>query len=376
MSYFSWRRCFSIIIKEFYELRRDYVSLIFIMLVPLIQLIIYGYSINTDPKQLPTMLINADNGALSRSFIQGLENTDYFRIVELGKTEQEAQQALSQGRVRFVISIPADFTKNILRGEVPKVLVQVDAVNPTAIANAIGALQVNPHSILGQDLPISLRGDTPAKLVSMDIHKMYNPEAISQYTFVPGLNGTLLNSILVLLTSMAIIREKESGAMENLLVSPLTSLEFILGKLSLYAVIGFIEAMIILIPSVFVFDIPIFGSLPALLSIIMVFIVLSLAIGLVISSFAKDKLQAMHFSFCYFLPSIMLSGFVSPFAGMPEWAKQIGNLFPLTHFLRLIKGIMVKGSSLADLQTDFIYLIVITVVVIIAAVALRRNTLD
>lgn len=376
MTIFSWDRWLGVVIKEFRELYRDYISLGLIMLIPLVQLVIYGYAVNTDTRQLPTVLINNDSGYLSRSFIQGMTNTDYFHILPGIHSEKAAKQALLQGNATFVVTIPSEFTRKILRGETPDVLVQADALDPAAIANALNAIQQLPPYVIPRDLPGSLKNGGAKPAININVHKMFNPEIIEQFNFIPGLCGTLLNSMLVLMTSLAIIREKETGSLENLLVYPLTSLEFTLGKMTPYALIGMVEAMIIVLISISVFQLPFLGNMFSLGIVTGLFVVISLAIGLIISSISQNQLQAMQLSFSYFLPSIMLSGFISPFLGMPEWAQHLGNIFPLTHFLRLIKGIMIKGSNLSQMMPDLLAMLAFTVILMAIALFIRRKTLD
>ncbi|MDR3432894.1 MAG: ABC transporter permease [Rouxiella aceris] len=376
MKTFSCDRVRGLVVKELQELCRDYVSLTLILLIPLIQLLIYGFAVNTDVRQLPTVLINNDSGYLSRSFVQGMVNTDYFDILPGEYNEQQAQRALLQGKASFVITIPSTFTRQLLRGEVPDLLVQADAVDAVTINNAVNAMQTLPQYIIAGNLPGGLRSEDNHDKININVQKMFNPELIEQFNFIPAVCICLLNSVLVLMSSLSIIKEKETGALENMLVYPISPLEFIIGKMAPYAIIGIVEAALIFSAAFAAFRLPFLGSIVLLVLVILIFIIISLTIGVIISSISKTQLQAMQFSITYFLPSIMLSGFISPFQGMPHWAQLTGKLLPSTYLMRISREIIIKGVSFADILPDVLALMAMMLILLALALYIKRRTLD
>ena len=363
--------------KEFLQLRRDRITFGMIVGIPIIQLTLFGYAINTDPKHLPAAVISADHSELTRSFIAALQTSDYFRIIPEVQDEETARAALARGQVRFVVSIPAGFTRDVLRGEHPALLVEADATDPVATGPALGVLNEIAQRVARRELKGSLEWLVPAPpALQVTVHRLYNPESVTQYNIVPGLMGVILTMTLVMMTGLAITRERERGTMENLLSMPLTPLEVMTGKIVPYIAIGLIQASIILAAAYWVFAVPFVGSPVVLYMATLLFIACNLTVGITLSSLAQNQLQAMQLTFFYFLPNILLSGFMFPFQGMPGWAQVIGNLFPLTYYNRLVRGILLKGNGWPDLWPDLWPLMVFMLVVMAVAVRFYRRTLD
>ncbi|RQV26844.1 ABC transporter permease [Burkholderia cenocepacia] len=374
---FSAARWWSIVLKEFLQLRRDRVTFAMIVGVPIIQLALFGFAINTDPKHLPTAVIAADPSPFTRSFIAAMRNSAYFDIVESLPDEAAGRRALARGDVLFVLSVPADFSRRLLRGERPSLLVEADATDPVATASALGALSGLAQAVAAKDLsgPLAHLNGRPAAF-GVVLHRLYNPEGITQYNVVPGLIGVILTMTMVMMTGLAITRERERGTMENLLATPVRPLEVMTGKIVPYVFIGLIQVSIILAAARFVFAVPFIGSLPAIYLAALLFIAANLTVGITLSSLAQNQLQAMQLAVFYFLPNILLSGFMFPFAGMPAWARAIGNLLPLTYFNRLVRGILLKGDGWADLWPSVWPVALFTVVVMGVALRFYRRTLD
>ncbi|MCW3478198.1 ABC transporter permease [Neisseriaceae bacterium JH1-16] len=374
---FSFARWWSIVLKEFLQLKRDRVTFAMIIVLPLVQLTLFGFAINTDPKHMPTAIISADQSEFTRSYIAALHNSDYFDVVGTLPSEEAGRAALAQGRVQFVINIPTDFTRQLLRGERPALLVEADASDPTATGLALAAVQQLAQSVADKDLTgvlAPLAGGQPA--FDVQVHRLYNPEGITQYNVVPGLMGVILTMTMVMMTGLAMTRERERGTMENLLATPVRPLEVMSGKIIPYIAIGLVQATIILLASRFVFHVPFAGSLVAIYLSALLFIAANLTVGITLSSLAQNQLQGMQLTMFYFLPNILLSGFMFPFQGMPVWARAIGSLLPLTYFNRLIRGILLKGSGWGDLWPSVWPLLLFTVVVMAVAVKFYRRTLD
>ena len=374
---FSRARWWSIVLKEFLQLRRDRITFAMIVGIPIVQLTLFGYAINTDPKHLPTAVILGEQSVFTRSFMAAMKNSDYFDIVETLPDEEAGRRALTQGRVQFVLNVPADFTRRLLRGERPSLLVEADATDPTATGTALAALPGLVPSVTQKDItgPLARLNGTPAAF-DVRVHRMYNPEGITQYNVVPGLMGVILTMTMVMMTGLAITRERERGTMENLLATPVLPVEVMTGKIIPYVIIGLIQASIILAAAYLVFHVPFVGSLTAIYLSALLFIAANLTVGITLSSLAQNQLQAMQLTVFYFLPNILLSGFMFPFAGMPGWAQFIGNLLPLTYFNRLIRGILLKGSGWVDLWPSIWPVALFAVVVMGIAVRFYRRTLD
>ncbi|WP_321921222.1 ABC transporter permease [Burkholderia sp. BCC1998] len=374
---FSVARWWSIVLKEFLQLRRDRVTFAMIVGVPIIQLALFGFAINTDPKHLPTAVIVADSSPFARSFIAAMRNSAYFDIVATLPDEAAGRHALARGDVQFVLSVPADFSKRLLRGERPSLLVEADATDPVATASALGALPGLVQPVADKDLtgPLAHLNGRPAAF-DIVLHRLYNPEGITQYNVVPGLMGVILTMTMVMMTGLAITRERERGTMENLLATPVRPLEVMTGKIVPYVFIGLIQVSIILVAARFVFHVPFVGGLVAIYLSALLFIAANLTVGITLSSLAQNQLQAMQLAVFYFLPNILLSGFMFPFAGMPKWAQFIGNLLPLTYFNRLVRGILLKGNGWADLWPSVWPVALFTLVVMGVALRFYRRTLD
>lgn len=374
---FSLRRWWSIVLKEFLQLRRDRVTFGMIVGLPVLQLLLFGFAINTDPRHLPTAVIAADHSEFTRSLVTAMENSRYFRVVGGLRDEAAGREALMRGDVQFVLTIPPDFTRRLLRGERPAVLVEADATDPSATGAAIAALTRMPLQVAGKDLrgPLAaLDGGKPP--FEVQVHRLYNPEGLTHYNIVPGLMGVILSMTMVMMTGLAMTRERERGTMENLLATPVRPLEVMSGKIVPYVFIGLIQTTIVLLAARWVFGVPFVGSVLAVYLATLLFIAANLTVGITLSSLAQNQLQAMQLTFFYFLPGILLSGFMFPFHGMPEWAQAIGNLLPMTYFHRLIRGILLKGSGWPELWPDVWPLLVFTALVMTVAVRFYRRTLD
>jgi ABC-2 type transport system permease protein len=340
-----WSRFLAVFIKEFVQMRRDRITFAMMVGVPLMQLILFGYAINSDPKSLPTAVVMGENSTFARSIVTALQNSAYFKIDGPPVSEAEADRLLRLGEVQFVVTIPVDFTRDILRGQRPTLLVEADATDPAATSNAISALISLNDSALDHDLkgPLKQFKDAPPPF-DLQIQRRYNEEGITQFNIVPGLMGVVLTMTMVMMTGLAMTREQERGTMENLLAMPIRPLEVMLGKIAPYIFVGYVQVAIIILAAHLLFAVPIIGSVPLLLAAAVFFIAANLAVGFTFSTLAKSQMQAMQLSFFYFLPSLLLSGFMFPFRGMPVWAQWIGEVLPLTHFLRIIRGIMLKGN--------------------------------
>lgn len=377
MNGFSIVRWWSIVRKEFLQLKRDRVTFAMIVGIPILQMALFGYAINTDPKHLDTAIIDADNTDITRSFVWAMKNSKYFKFVGELPNEAAGREALSRGKVLFVVNIPAGFTRQLLRHEHPSLLVEADATDPTAAANAIFALNGITQSVVQKELtgPLASLAATPAPF-NVEVHRLYNPDGITQYNVVPGLMGVILTLTMVMMTGLAITRERERGTMENLLAMPATPIEVMTGKLIPYIGIGLIQSTIILLAARYVFSVPFFGNIGAIYLVALLFVAANLTVGITLSSVAQNQLQAVQLTVFYFLPNILLSGFMFPFQGMPQWAQVLGNLLPLTYFNRLIRGIMLKGNGWADSWPSVWPLILFTLIVMTIAVTTYRRTLD
>ncbi len=373
----SFARFWAIVTKEFIQMRRDRLTFGMIIGIPVVQLMLFGYAINGDPKHLPTAVLLADNSQQGRSLLSALKNSDYFRFVREVKSEKEAEAVLATGEVQFVVTIPENFGRNLLRGDKPTVLVEADATDPSATGNAIASLRTLLGSALQHDLkgPLAFLAGSEGP-INLRVHARYNPEGISQYNIVPGLMGVVLTMTMVMITGLAMTRERERGTMENLLSMPTRPLEVLLGKIIPYILVGYIQVGLILIAARFLFRVPMNGSIPLLLLTSLLFIAANLAMGITFSTLAKNQLQAVQMTFFFFLPSLLLSGFMFPFRGMPEWAQAIGEVLPLTHFLRVIRGILLKGNGFEEVILQLWQIMLFAVVALTIGVKRYRRTLD
>jgi ABC-2 type transport system permease protein len=376
-SRFSLTRFAAIVIKEFVQMRRDRLTFGMMVGIPILQLVLFGFAINSDPKNLPAAVLMADHGPQARTLLHAIKNSGYYQFVKETSSEQEAYDLLARGEVQFVIQIPQNFTRDLLRGDRPTLLVEADATDPGATSNAIGSLRTLVDTSLVNDLkgPLSFLAGTEEP-VDLRVHAKYNPEAITQYNIVPGLMGVVLTMTMVMITSLAITRERERGTMENLLAMPTRPLEVMTGKIIPYIFMGYVQVTVILIAAHYIFAVPMSGSLVLLLLAAFIFIVANLAVGIMFSTLAKNQLQAMQMSFFFFLPSLLLSGFMFPFRGMPVWAQMIGEVFPLTHFLRIIRGILLKGNGVVEMGLQLWQIALFATVVMFIGVKRYRQTLD
>ena len=347
---FSPVRFAAMVSKEFTQMRRDRVTFGMMVGIPLLQLILFGFAINSDPKQLPTAILDNDRSVFSRDMAAAMKNSLYFKFTKNLASEAEADDLLRLGRIQFVLTIPPHFGRDLVRGDRPVVLLEADATDPSATSNATAAIRQAASDAFNRDLTgplLPLRsGDG---LVDLRLHARYNPEAITQYNIVPGLMGVVLTMTLVIITSLAITRERERGTMENLLITPVRPVEVLLGKILPYIIVGYLQMLLIVVAARLLFHVPVIGSLPLLFLVSFPFIAANLGVGITFSTIAQNQLQAVQMSFFFFLPSILLSGFMFPFQGMPEWAQWIGSALPLTHYLRVVRGIVLKGNTWIDI---------------------------
>lgn len=374
---FSFSRMIAVLRKEFFQMKRDPVSIGMMLIIPLMQLILFGFAINTNPKYLPTALVSSDNSVLTRTFVRAMENTEYFRVEYQPKSIQEADKLLAVGKVLFIITIPSDFTSRFFRGENPQILMQADATDSVAVSSGVMAMQQLMRHVFDRWLTGDLANlKQPALNLDYVVHSQYNPEAITAYNIVPALMGVVLTMTLVTVTSMAITKERERGTMESLLATPVRPLEVMIGKILPYIIVGYIQAFLILFFAVVLFHVPIQGSLLLLLLATLPFIAVNISVGLTFSSMAKNQLQAMQMAIFYFLPSLLLSGFMFPFYGMPKWAQYIGHALPLMYFLRIVRGIVLKGNPFSYVWPNIWPIILIMFLTIFIAVKRYRRTLD
>ncbi len=377
MNALSLQRLLAVFVKEFQQMRRDRLTFAMAIGVPILQLLLFGYAINTDPKGLPTAVVSTDAGPLARSVVAAMQNTGYFRITHPAASASEADELMARGEVQFIVAIPPDFAQRLVRGEHPALLVSADATDPSASGNAIAALDEAARSALRHDATGALHHLAPTDAsFEIRVHRRYNPEGLSRVNIVPGLIGTILTMTMVMLTGLAMTRERERGTMENLLATPVRPIEVMLGKILPYIVIGYVQLAVILAAAALLFEVPMQGSVLLLLAMIGVFMLANLAVGFTFSTLARNQLQAMQMTFFFFLPSMLLSGFMFPFRGMPGWAQTLGEVLPLTHFLRIVRGIALKGSDAAQVMPEVWPLLAFLLAAGALALARYRRTLD
>ncbi len=374
---FSLRRLGALLRKEFVQMRRDRVTFAMMLGVPLIQLMLFGYAINNDPKGLPTALVSAGGDRYGRALVSALEISGYYRFTHEGVSAAQAERLLQQGEVAFLVTIPSDFAARVERRDGARILVEADATDPAASSGAVAALETivaNAAAAARADAPAAAQG--PSSQVEVIVHRRYNPEGISQYNIVPGLLGVILQMTMVMMTAMALTRENERGTIENLLAMPATGAEIMFSKILPYLVVGGVQVGVVLVAARLLFHVPFIGGLGVLLAAVGVFVLALVLLGYAISSFARTQMQAMQLTFFFFLPSLLLSGFMFPYRGMPGWAQTLGEIFPLTHFIRAIRAVMLKGADLATISREMAALALF--VGLYAAVALLRfrRTLD
>ena len=374
---FSLRRLFAVLVKEFIQMRRDRLTAAMVLGVPVLQLMLFGFAINLNPKNLPAAISIDDPGRFGRSIVAALANSSYFQIVEQTNSPVRARRLLDEGKVTFVVEIPVDFTRSIVRGSQPPLVIEADATDPAAGSYALAAFNTLATTALRDDLvgPLAARaqGPPPFQLIT---HLLYNPESNTQYNIVPGLLAVILTMTMVLLTCLALTRERERGTYENLLAMPATPLEIMLGKIGPNILIGAIQSGVILLMARYVFGVPMLGSFTILSVGLVVYIVALLAVGYTFSTVAENQLQAMQMTVFFLLPSILLSGFAFPFAGMPRWAQWLGEILPATHSLRIVRGVLLKGNGWTETWPEVWPLLIFLLAVMTMAVARFRRTLD
>jgi ABC-2 type transport system permease protein len=377
MTSLSASRVLAVLIKEFKQLARDRLTYAMILAMPVVQLLLFGYAINSEPRHLPTALLVQEDSVFARSITAALKNSAYFDLSLQVRTPAELDALLRRGQVQFAVTIPGDFTRRVARGDKPQILVEADATDPSATGGAAAALAALPQQALANDLKGALapRGQAvpPFEVV---VHSRYNPEAVTAFNIVPGLLGVILSMTLVMMTSLSVTRETERGTMESLLATPVEPIEVMAGKLAPYVAVGLIQTVLILIMAKLLFGVPMEGGWAGLTAGVSLFIVGSLALGFLISTVARSQLQAMQMSIFYIMPSILLSGFMFPFRGMPVWAQALGEIIPVTHFLRIVRGALLKGQSLGDMWRELAALTAFVCVVTALAMARYRRTLD
>ena len=374
---FSFARFWAVVVKEFIQMRRDRLTLAMVVGIPVMQLILFSYAINTDPKNLPMIVMSGDQSPFVRTLVTSLQLTDYFQVMTDPVTEKEADNLFRRGDVSFIFHIPEDFTRLLLRGERPQVLLEADSTDPVTVANAVAAVNGLVPSALDKDLQGELvyLKSTPSP-IELVVHQNYNPERVSQYNIVPGLLGVILTMMMVFITALAITREKERGTMENLLSMPVRPLEVMLGKILPYIVVGYIQVLLILLGARYLFEIPMEGSILLLLGVTIFFIAANLGVGITLSTIATNQLQAIQMSIFFFLPSLLMSGFMFPFRGMPYWAQCIGNFLPLTHYLYVVRGILLKGNGWAEISSHVWPIVAFLLVILTVGLFRYHRTLD
>lgn len=374
---FNLRRFWAIVVKEFIQMRRDRLTFGMMVGIPLLQLILFGYAINMNPKHLPTAVLVADHSVFSRTLVWAMRNSDYFEIVREAASEAEIETLLRQGQVQFVLHIPEGFSRKLQRGERPSLLMQADATDPSATGYALSALETLMTRAFERDLKGPLwRLQAAPGPVEVRTHRHYNPDIITQYNVVPGLLGVVLTMTMVIITALAITRERERGTMENLLATPVRPGEVMIGKIIPFITVGYVQVGVILLAARVLFHVPMIGSLALLLGVMLIFIGANLAMGITFSTLAHNQLQAVQMAFFFFLPNILLSGFMFPFRGMPRWAQYLGDVLPLTHFLRIVRGILLKGNGLVEIAPELWPIALFAVVALAVGIKRYRQTLD
>ncbi len=374
---FSWPRFVAVLLKEFVQMRRDRLTFAMIVGVPIMQLVLFGFAINTDPKGLPAAIVLGDDSHFSRSLVSALENSQYFRFTHRAASEADADRLLKLGEVQFVMVVPADFSRKLQRGERPQLLIAADATDPSATGNALVAMSNVLQQTLQRELVGPLAALRPGESpVDLRVQRRYNPEGASRYNIVPGLMGVILTMTMIMMTALAMTRERERGTMENLLATPVRPIEVMAGKIAPYVIVGYLQVSLILIAAWLLFDVPMVGSLPLLSAALIVFIAANLSVGFTFSTVARNQLQAMQMTFFFFLPSMLLSGFMFPFRGMPAWAQFIGEALPLTHFLRIVRGILLKGNGPGEIAKELWPIAMFMLAAGAVALKRYRQTLD
>ena len=373
----NWRRMVAVLLKEFRQVMRDRLTFAMMVGIPIVQLVLFGFAINSDVRRLPLAVHDADHSIFSRSLVAALETSQYFRVVKQTSGAAEGDALLARGEVQFVLDVPGDFSHKLMRRERPVVMLAADATDPAATGNALAAVNAIAARAVGRDLagPLASLRQAPPPF-EVRAQRRYNPEGLTRYNIVPGLMGVILTMTMVMMTAIAITRERERGTMENLLATPVSPLEVMAGKIVPYILIGYIQVAVVLLAAVFVFEVPVVGSLVLLWAALSLFIAANLAVGFMFSTIARNQMQAMQLTFFFFLPSMLLTGFMFPFRGMPGWAQAIGEALPLTHFLRIVRGIMLKGNGIAEIGPHLWPIAVFMLVAGGVALLRFRQTLD
>ncbi len=376
-SVFSFTRLGALLIKEFIQMRRDRITFAMMLGVPLMQLVLFGFAINNDPKGLPTALVAISNDQYTRAMVSALQMTGYYRFDYVARSAAEAEALMAKGAVSFVVTIPADFARRVERGDNPQILIEADATDPSAASGAVSTLSnVASQALLRAQGMQATAAESARGQLQVVVHRRYNPEGVSQYNIVPGLLGVILQMTMVMMTAMALTRETERGTMENLLAMPSSPAEIMLGKVLPFLVVGAVQVAVVLVAAKLLFSIPFVGSLTLLLSAVLVFVLALVLLGYTISTMARSQMQAMQLTFFFFLPSLLLSGFMFPYRGMPGWAQVLGEIFPLTHFLRITRAVMLKGADFNAIGTEVGWLLLFVVVFAGTALLRFRRTLD
>ena len=373
----AWQRLKAVFLKEFVQMRRDRLTFGFMIMMPVMQLLLFGYAINNDPRHMAAAVELRESGVFERSFLAGLKNSTYFDIVAQTNSEEEGERLMRSGRVAFLISIPEGFERKLVRGERPQILIAADASDPVAASGAVGAVQQIAQRAFARDLsgPLAYLNPAPAPF-DLIVHRRYNPEGLTAFNIVPGLLGIILTMTMTLITSIALTRESERGTMETLLATPVRPIEVMIGKITPYVLVGAVQTILVLIIAQLLFHIPFRGSLLLFSGAVSIFLIANLCLGYLISTIARTQMQAMQMTFMIFLPSMLLSGFMFPFRAMPGWAQAIGEAIPITHFLRVVRELFLKGANAGEIWGDVWPMLVITSILIGAALMRFRRTLD
>ncbi len=377
MTGLSWTRVMAVLVKEFKQLTRDRLTYAMMLAIPVVQLTLFGYAINTEPRHLPTAVLSQEDSRYARAITAALKNSAYFDFVGEARSPADLDRMIRRGEAQFAVTIPGDFSRRVALGDHPQVLVEADATDPAATGGAVAALAALPDQALAHDLTgaLAARGQ-PAAPFEVVVHRRYNPEAVTAYNIVPGLLGIILSLTLVMMTALSVTRETERGTMETLLATPLEPIEVMAGKLAPYVIVGLVQTAVILLLSALLFRVPMAGGWLGLGVGVALFVTGSLALGFLISTAARSQLQALQMSIFYILPSILLSGFMFPFRGMPAWAQWLGEAIPVTHFLRVVRGSLLKGQGIGDQWRELAALVAFVCVVTALAMARYRRTLD
>jgi ABC-2 type transport system permease protein len=377
MNGFSWTRFVAVLAKEFVQMRRDRLTFAMMVGIPIMQLVLFGFAINSDPKNLRTAVLDADPSVFSRSLVRAMENSGYFEVTRVVGSYAEGGRLLETGAVQFLVTVPEDFSRRLQRGERPVLLVEADASDPAATSNALTALLTLNQTALDHDLKGALASLKPGPPpFELRVQRRYNPEGITQYNIVPGLIGVVLTMTMVIMTSLSVTRERERGTMENLLATPVRPIEVMAGKILPFIIVGYVQITLILLAARYLFEVPMVGSIALLSVASVVFIAANLAVGFTFSTVAANQLQAMQMAVFFFLPSILLSGFMFPFRGMPVWAQWLGEILPITHFLRIVRGILLKGVGAAEIVPDLWPIAAFLLGAATVALLRYRETLD